>query len=100
MTLDSLTTRWHDALPGLGKVGPVGDHVAGQIPMAWKVDERFVKGLPEQILKVLRVHCPHPAGEAGDTSLHVEQVGVGTGPSDGQTTGPRLHHSYTGRRSF
>ena len=50
--------------------------------MAWKVDERFVEGLPKQILQVLGVHGPHPAREAGDTSLHVEQVGEGPGPSD------------------
>lgn len=49
-------------LPSFGKVGPVGNHVAGDIPVPWPVSQRCAEGLPEDVLKVIRVVGSHPAG--------------------------------------
>lgn len=79
------------SLPGPGKVGPVCDHVPGQVSVSGEVDQRGGEGFTKQVLQVLSVLSLHPAGESRDTSLHVEQVGVGTGSTKGQTTGNKLN---------
>lgn len=75
------------SLPSLGEVGPICNHVLGQISVSGEVDERCGEGFTEQVLQVLSVLRLHPARESWDTSLHVEQVGEGTGSTEGQTTG-------------
>lgn len=62
------------SLPGLGEVGPVCDHVPGQVSVSGKVDQRGGEGFTKQVLQVLGVLRLHPARESWDTSLHVEQV--------------------------
>lgn len=74
-------------LPGPGEVGPVCDHVRGQVSVSGKVDQRSGEGFTKQVLQVLSVLRLHPARESWDTSLHVEQIGVGTGSTEGQTAG-------------
>lgn len=63
-------------LPGLGEVGPVRHHVAGQVSVSGEVDQRDGEGFTKQVLQVLSVLRLHPARESWDTSLHVEQVRV------------------------
>lgn len=75
------------SLPGLGEVGPVRDHVPSQVSVSWEVDQRDGEGFTEEILQVFSMLCFHPFRESRDTGLHVEQVRVGTGSTDGQTTG-------------
>lgn len=70
------------SLPSPGEVGPVCDHVPGQVSVSGEVDEWCGVGLSEQVLQVLSVLCLHPAWEPGDPSLHGEQVGVGAGTTD------------------
>lgn len=72
------------SLPGLGEVGPVRDHVPGQVSVSGEVDQRGGEGFTEQVLQVLGVLRLHPARESWDPSLHVEQVRVGTGSTEGQ----------------
>lgn len=74
------------SLPGPGEVGPVCDHVPGQVTVSGEVGERRGEGFTKQVLQVLGVLRLHPAREPRDTSLHVEQVGEGTGATEGQTT--------------
>lgn len=79
-------------LPSLGKVGPIGDHVAGQISVSGEVDERGGERFTEQVLQVLGMLRLHPAGESRDPGLHVEQVRVSTGTTEGQKA-PRVSHN-------
>lgn len=74
------------SLPSPGKVGPVCDHVLGQVSVSGEVDQWRGEGFTEQVLQVLGVLRLHPAGESWDTSLHVEQVRIGTGSTEGQKT--------------
>jgi len=76
-------------LPCPGEVGPVRDHVPGQGPVSGEVEQRGGKGFTKQVLQVLGVLSLHPARQSWDTSLHVEQVGVGTG-----STRDKRQHRY------
>lgn len=79
------------SLPGPGKVGPVCDHVLGQVSVSGEVDEGHGEGFTKQVLQVFSVLCLHPLRKERDTSLHVEQVGVGTGSTEGQTSEGKTH---------
>lgn len=74
------------SLPSFGEVGPVSDHVLGEVSVSREVDQRGGEGFTEEVLQVLGVLRLHPLRESWDTSLHVEQVGVSTGSTEGQTT--------------
>lgn len=80
------------SLPGLGEVGPVGDHVARQVSVSGEVDERGGERFTEQVLQVLGVLRLHPAGEPGNPSLHVEQVRIRMGATEGQKA-PQINYS-------
>lgn len=59
-------------IPSFGKVGPVGNHVARDIPVSWPVSQRGGKWLSEDILKVISVVGSHPAGvRLGNTTQTV-----------------------------
>ena len=69
-------------LPGLGKVGPVGNHVARKVTVARPVAQPTAEGFPKHELQVVSMVCSHPAGvRFSQTAQAVglwEQVGVGT----------------------
>lgn len=48
-------------VPIFGKVGPVSNHVAGDIPVPRPVSQRCGEWLPEDVLKVISVVGSHPA---------------------------------------
>ena len=78
-------------LPASGKVGPVGDHGLGDGPVLGPVAQRSGKGLPKDILEVIRVVGPHPAGVDGHPRRVGEHVGVGLGaPGGGEGRPPAL----------
>lgn len=52
--------------------------------MSREVDERRRERLAKDVLQVLTMLRLHPAGEARDAGLHVEQVGEGTASAEGQ----------------
>lgn len=59
-------------IPSFGKVGPVGNHVARDIPVSWPVSQRGGKWLSKDILKVISVVGSHPAGvRLGNTTQTV-----------------------------
>ena len=74
------------SLPGLGEIGPVCDHVPGEVSVSGEVAQRGGEWFTKQVLQVLSVLRLHPAWEPGDPSFHVEQVRVGTGATEGQTS--------------
>lgn len=69
-------------IPSSGEVGPVGDHVARDVPVARPVPQWCGKRLSEHILQVISVVGSHPAGvgpaNAAQTVGLRKQVGVGT----------------------
>ena len=48
-------------LPSLGEVGPVGDHVSGEITVAGPVSQGCGKRLSKHILQVVHMVSTHPA---------------------------------------
>lgn len=76
---------WSTNIPSPGKVGPVCNHIAGQVSVSGEVDQWGGVGFTKQVLQVLSMLCFHPARESWDTSLHVEQIGESTCTTGGQT---------------
>lgn len=73
-------------IPSFGKVGPVGNHVARDIPVSWPVSQGGGKWLSEDILKVISMVGSHPAGvRLGNTTQTIglwEHVWVGASCSE------------------
>ena len=89
-------------LPSLGKVGPVGDQVAGDVPVTGPVRQWSGEWFPEHILQVVRVVRSYPAGVGQHQTPHAvglgEQVGVCTATSAnslGGTKKPRRKQMVT-----
>lgn len=72
-----------EPLPSLGEVGPVRNHVSGQVSVSRKVDQRGGERFAKEILEVFGVLRLHPFREAWDAGLHIEQVRVRVGSTGG-----------------
>lgn len=72
-------------LPSPGEVGPVCDHVPGQVSVSREVDKRGGERFTKQVLEVLGMLRLHPFRKDKDPRPHVEQVGVGVGSAEGTT---------------
>lgn len=68
-----LYKQW--SIPRFGEVGPVGDHVSGDVPVARPVAQRSAEGLPKDVLQVVSVVRPHPTGVGRCDAPHT--VGLG-----------------------
>lgn len=73
------------ALPISGKIGPVGDQGLGDSPVLGPVGQGDGEGLPKDVLDVVTVVGPHPAGVERHPRGMGEQVAVGLGtPKEGR----------------
>lgn len=54
----------------MGKVGPVGDHIAGDVTVARPVPQRGAEGLSKHVLEVIGVVGSHPAGVRPGDAAH------------------------------
>lgn len=57
-------------IPSSGKVGPVGNHVAGDITVARPVAQWCGERLSEDILQVIGMISSHPAGIGPANATH------------------------------
>ena len=62
-------------IPSSGKVGPVGNHVAGDVTVARPVCQWRAERLSEHVLQVIRMVGSHPAGVGSAYAAHT--VGLG-----------------------
>ncbi|MFV1174484.1 hypothetical protein QMK93_29290, partial [Klebsiella pneumoniae] len=61
-------------IPSLSKIGPVGNHVFGDVPMAREIAQRSGERLSKHILKFVSVISTHPQREDRNTRTLSEQV--------------------------
>ncbi len=66
----------------MSKIGPVGNHVFGDVTLAWNVDLRSAERLPKHILKIISVIGTHPEWEDRHDRRLREQIGVGSSGSN------------------
>lgn len=66
----------------MSKIGPVRNHVIGDVTMARKVAQRSAERLPKHILKVISVIGTHPEWEDRHARGLSEQIRVGSSRSN------------------